>query len=94
MARRPDVAAISAVTGEGVEVARVLMAAQLTALHETQRIYLSYAQGEAMAWLHARGEVLNDEPADDGHWLTVRLDPADRARFERLWPTASSAPTL
>lgn len=92
-ARRPDVALISAVTGEGVEAARVLMAAQLTALHETQRIFLSYSQGEAMAWLHARGEVLTDEPADDGHWLTVRLDPADRARFERLWPTAKSAPT-
>lgn len=90
-ARRPDVAVISAVTGDGVEAARILMASQLTALHETQRIFLAYGQGEAMAWLHARGEVLADETVEDGHWLTVRLDPADRARFERLWP-ASSAP--
>ena len=91
-ARRPDVAVISAVTGEGVEAARTLMASQLTALHKVQRIYLSYRQGEAAAWLHARGEVLADEPEAEGHVLTVRLDPADSARFERLWPTPD-APT-
>lgn len=69
----------------------MLMASQLTALHKVQRIYLSYSQGEAAAWLHARGEVLADEPQEEGHVLTVRLDPADSARFERLWP-ATSAP--
>src|SRR3546814_17658221 len=68
------------------------MASQLTAAHQVQRIHLGYEQGEATAWLHARGEVLADEPEGDGHVLTVRLDPADRARFERLWP-ASGAPT-
>ena len=85
-ARRSDVAVISAVTGEGVEAARALMASQLTARHRIERIFLTYADGEAMAWLHARGEVLSDEIDGEGHVLTVRLDPADRARFERLWP--------
>src|SRR3546814_16753059 len=66
-ARRPDVAVISAVTGEGVEAARILMASQLTAAHRVQRIHLGYEQGEAMAWLHARGEVLADEPEGEGH---------------------------
>lgn len=91
--RRPDVAVISAVTGEGVEAARLLMASQLTALHKVRRIYLTYAQGEAAAWLHARGEVMADEPKGEGHILTVRLDPADSARFDRLWP-ATDVPTL
>ncbi len=91
-ARRPDVAVISAATGDGVEGARILMASQLTALHKVQRIYLAYSQGEAAAWLHARGEVLADEPEAEGHVLTVRLDPADSARFERLWP-ATDVPT-
>jgi GTP-binding protein HflX len=90
--RRSDVAVISAMTGEGVEAARILMATQLTALHKVQRIYLPYDQGEAAAWLHARGEVIADEPEGEGHVLTVRLDPADSARFERLWPT-TGAPT-
>lgn len=85
-ARRGDVAVLSAVTGEGVEAARTLMASQLTARHRVERIFLTFDQGEAMAWLHARGEVLGDVAGDEGHVLTVRLDPADRARFERLWP--------
>ncbi|MBN8845764.1 MAG: GTPase HflX, partial [Sphingomonadales bacterium] len=91
-ARRPDVAIISAMTGEGVEMARTLMASQLTAQHQVERIFLAFDQGEAMAWLHARGEVLSDQLEGAGHVLTVRLDPADRARFERLWPLRS-APT-
>lgn len=86
-ARRFDVALISAVSGEGVEGARTLMASRLTALHKVQRIFLRYEEGEAAAWLHARGEVLSDTPEGEGHVLTVRLDPADAARFERLWPT-------
>lgn len=92
-ARRSDVAVMSAVTGEGIEAARILMASQLTALHKVQRIYLTYSEGEAAAWLHARGEVLADEPEAEGHVLTVRLDPADSARFERLWPAAKDVPT-
>ena len=91
-AKRSDVAVISAVTGEGVEAARILMASVLTALHKVQRIYLPYSHGEAAAWLHARGEVLADEPEGEGHVLTVRLDPADSARFDRLWP-ATAVPT-
>ncbi|MGN6689444.1 MAG: GTPase HflX, partial [Sphingopyxis sp.] len=87
--KRPDVAVISAVTGEGVEAARTLMASQLTAQHRVERIFLRFDQGEAMAWLHARGEVLSDQVEGEGHVLTVRLDPADRARFERLWPTSA-----
>jgi GTP-binding protein HflX len=63
------------------------MASRLTALHKVQRIFLRYEEGEAAAWLHARGEVLGDAPEGEGHVLTVRLDPADAARFERLWPT-------
>ncbi|HMO76090.1 MAG TPA: GTPase HflX [Sphingopyxis sp.] len=85
--RRSDVAVISAVNGEGVEAARTLMASQLTSRHQVLRIFLRFDQGEAMAWLHARGEVLSDVAEGEGHMLTVRLDPADRARFERLWPT-------
>ena len=84
-ARRSDVAVISAATGEGVEDARALMAAELTARHKLARIFLRFDQGEAMAWLHARGDVLSDQPEGEGHVLTVRLDPADHARFERLW---------
>jgi GTP-binding protein HflX len=89
-ARRRDVAVISAETREGIEAARALMAADLTARHEVTRVFLRFDQGDAMAWLHARGDLLSDEVVEGGHRLTVRLDPADRARFERLWPSNQS----
>jgi GTP-binding protein HflX len=62
------------------------MAARLTEGHEIQQIFLGFDEGEALAWLHARGEVLDNRAEGDGHVLTVRLDPADQARFRRLWP--------
>lgn len=89
-ARRRDVAVISAETGDGVDAARALMAADLTARHEVARVFLRFDQGEAMAWLHARGDILSDDVEEGGHRLTVRLDPADRARFERLWGPGQS----
>ncbi len=89
-AHRDDVAIVSAVTGEGTEAARALMAAKLTAEHHTYRILLDYGQGDAGAWLHARGEVLTEADVEGGQLLTVRLDPSDWARFHRLWPDARS----
>lgn len=83
---RADVAIISAFTGENVDGARALMASVLTSLHQKCRIFLRYDQGDANAWLYARGDILADEAAEDGHWITTRLDPADMARFNRLWP--------
>src|SRR3546814_20513909 len=92
-ARRPDVAVISAESGEGVDAARALMAAELTARHEIANIFLRFDQGEAMAWLPARGEVLADPQAEGGHRVTVRLPPPDRAQFHRLWPDAEETAT-
>lgn len=85
-AKRDDVAIISAMTGEGVENARNLMSSHLTKQHLLCQISVSFSQGDAMAWLYARGEILADDVTDEGHIIDVRLDPADLARFERLWP--------
>src|SRR3546814_18598428 len=87
-ARRRDVAAISAETGDGVDAARALMSAELTVRHELVHIVLRFDQGEAMAWLHARGEVLADQTEEGGHRLPVRLDAPARARFDRSVPAA------
>src|SRR3546814_2643215 len=68
------------------------MSTELTVRHELVHIVLRFDQGEAMAWLHARGEVLADQTEEGGHRLTVRLDAADRARFDRSWPDARVIP--
>jgi hypothetical protein len=39
--------------------------------------------GPRLAWLYQHGEVLDRHDADAGVHVTVRLLPADRARFER-----------
>jgi GTP-binding protein HflX len=83
---------ISAVTGEGVEAARILMASQLTALHKVQRIYLTYSAGRSGGVASRARRSAGRRAQAEGHVLTVRLDPADSARFERLWP-AKDAPT-
>jgi GTP-binding protein HflX len=84
--RRQDVAIISAFTGENIEGAQALMASVLTSFHQKCKIFLRYDQGDANAWLYARGEILADEAQEGGHLITTRLDPADMARFNRLWP--------
>ena len=37
-----------------------------------------------MAWLHARGEVIESRADGDQLHLTVKLSPENWARFERL----------
>jgi GTP-binding protein HflX len=39
--------------------------------------------GARLAWLYEHGEVLDRQDQDDTVHMTVRLLPADRARFER-----------
>jgi GTP-binding protein HflX len=42
------------------------------------------ADGARLAWLYRHGEVVNREEREGGGTaVTVRLSPADRARFER-----------
>jgi GTPase len=54
---------ISAETGEGVGVFLDALAAQISAQNVEREIELDAAQGEALAWLHAKGraEVINEK---------------------------------
>jgi GTP-binding protein HflX len=40
------------------------------------------ADGARLAWLYEHGEIVQRDDGDDAIHLTVRLLPADRARFE------------
>jgi GTP-binding protein HflX len=75
--------AVSALTGEGLEVLRSVLDARLAAGMVTVDYALPPADGARIAWLYQHGEVLAREDADDSIHLTVRLAPADRARFEQ-----------
>jgi len=83
-ARRDDVVVISALTGEGVDRLRDVISAKLRAGSEIHRLSLPVGEGERLAWLHARGEVLDSHVDGDVMQVAVRLSPDNWARFQAL----------
>ena len=83
-ARRDDVVAISALTGEGLDGLRNAISQRLQAGSEVHRLTLPVTDGERLAWLHSRGEVLDQQVGDDVMQLAVRLSPDNWARFQAL----------
>jgi GTP-binding protein HflX len=82
--RRDDAVPISAVSGEGLDALRELIAARLRSGEQVHCIRLPASAGERIAWLHSRGEVLDQQLDHDEMELTVRLSPDNWARFQAL----------
>ena len=82
-ARRDDVVAISAMSGEGVEELKREVAAMLTAGHRRYSITLDAADGAGAAWLHQHGEVLGQAVEGDRATYDVRMAPRDYERFQQ-----------
>ena len=82
--RRTDVVPMSAVTAEGLEALRVLMSEKLRTGELVHRIRVPATDGGRIAWLHARGEVLEQKVDQDDLELSVRLSPDNWARFKAL----------
>lgn len=82
--RREDTVPISALTGDGLDVLRECMAEKLRSGEQVHQVRLPAAQGDRIAWLHARGEVLEQRLDDDEVELSVRLSPENWARFQSL----------
>ncbi len=83
-ARRDNVVPISALTGDGVDRLAERMAAELRRGEQVHQIRLAAAEGSKIAWLHARGEVLDQSLDQDEVRLSVRLSPENWARFQSL----------
>ena len=83
-ARREDVVGVSALTGEGVDALRETLSHLLHAGSRTHHVRLNAGDGPRIAWLHARGEVLEQRAEGDQLHLEVKLSPENWARFERL----------
>jgi GTPase len=80
--RREDVVPISALTGEGLDGLKQAMADCLRKDERVHDIVVPAGDGEKIAWLHSRGEVIDQ--AVDGHdlRLKVRLSADNYARFQ------------
>ena len=82
--RREDVVPISAVTGDGLDDLRECMAEKLRSGEQVHLIRLAASEGSKIAWLHSRGEVLDQKLDHDEMELSVRLSPDNWARFQAL----------
>jgi GTP-binding protein HflX len=82
--RREHVVPISALTGEGLDELRQRMAECLRSGEQVHEIRLPAGEGGKIAWLHSRGEVLEQRLDRDEMKLSVRLSPDNWARFQAL----------
>ena len=82
--RRADVVPISAISGEGLEALRERMAERLRSGEQVHHIRIAATEGSKIAWLHSRGEVIEQKIEDDELELLVRLSPDNWARFQAL----------
>ena len=73
---------VSALTGEGEEQLAMAIADRLSAGHKTVDLTIDLTDGRTLAWLHARGDVLERHDDDRHAHLRVRLDPVDLGRLE------------
>jgi len=81
-ARDPRLIVASALTGEGCADVLAAVDRALAQKRDEVDIDLPASDGASLAWLYQHGEVLERTDDADGLHLVVRLDPADRARFE------------
>ena len=84
-----DAMVLSALTGDGVNEVLERIAAMLTVEAKVLQIELPVSDGRRIAWLHAHGEVLEDEEAVEGQSeplrrISVRLNPKQWGQFEQL----------
>jgi GTP-binding protein HflX len=77
-------ALISAVSGEGVDALRRLIAETLLRDARVAQFVVPAADGRRIAWLEQHGLVLKRRTRGDQVELQVRLSPEERARFDAL----------
>ncbi len=76
--------AVSAISGEGLEALKAMIDARVAAGMEVADYAIAPEDGQKLAWLYQNGEVIARRDGEDAIRLTVRLLPADRARFEGM----------
>ena len=82
--RREDVVPISAVSGEGLDHLRERMAECLRSGEQVHLIRVPTTDGNRIAWLYSRGEVIEQRLDGDEMEMSVRLSPDNWSRFQAL----------
>ena len=83
-ARRDDVVPLSAATGWGLDDLQKRIGERLRADEEVVEVSIPAIDGGKIAWLHARGEVLDQQVHEEDIHMSVRLSRDNWARFQAL----------
>lgn len=85
-ARQDDMAAVSALTGEGVERLQALIDKRLGLARQVLYTEIPVTDGKALSWLYRRGEVIERHDDEETAYVAVSLEPEDAARFTDQFP--------
>ena len=92
-ARDPALIPVSAQSGEGMDRLLGAIEARLAAGRTLRELVIAPQDGAALAWVYRHGEVLSRADDADGIRLSVRMSPADCARFDRRQSREKEAPS-
>ena len=76
--------AVSAITGDGLDELKSVLDRRIASGMEQAEYDIGHSDGARLAWLYEHGEVIGREDGEEAAHVTVRLLPADRARFEHV----------
>ena len=79
---RPGMVAVSALTGEGLADLQAAIDARIAAGMELAEYAIPHTDGARLSWLYRTARWWNAATTRTATRVSVRLLPADRARFE------------
>ncbi|MCT8160436.1 GTPase HflX [Pseudoruegeria sp. SHC-113] len=83
-ARREEVFAVSALTGDGLDLLLDEISDRLTDPRSEETLMVPFSEGRKRAWLFEQGVVTEEEQQDDGFRLEVFWTARQRARYMAL----------
>ncbi|MCB6177114.1 GTPase HflX [Rhodobacter sp. Har01] len=83
-ASRPDVLAVSALTGEGIASLLDRISAVFDEERTERHLHLAFADGRRRAWLHAQGVVTTERETETGWEVEVLWTARQQKRFREV----------
>jgi GTPase len=90
----PGSVAVSAHTGEGIDVLLGTLADRLRVLTRAVELTIPYDRGDVLASVHREGEVVSTTESDGGFVVTARLSEASLGRLADYVTAGRNAATL